>query len=169
MRQRGVAWWRRQRLALTALAVAAIATLGVHVWLDALPQVQAQAQDITQVTDDESVEIAGQTLSLRSARWGEFDAPEGMRTVSVRLNASGGDEATWCREFTLAEAHGGRVWLDARSVLDVPYDAGEASCRDESFSYEILAVFLIPEDAAGPFHFDIPGELGDVTRFTVEE
>ncbi len=162
-------WWRRQRAALTALVVAAVATVSVHVWLDVLPQMQAQVQSITQVADGETVQIAGQTMSFRSARWDEFEAPEGLRTVSVRLNAGGGDEATWCRDFTLAEAHGDRVWLDARSAVDVPYDAGEASCRDESFAYEILAVFLVPEDAVGPFRFDVPGELGEVTRFTFDE
>lgn len=169
MRKRIVAWWKSQRVAVAALAVAAVATVGVHVWLDVLPSVQSQAQTITSVDDGDSVEIAGQTMSLRSARWDEFEAPEGMRSVSVRLNAGGGDDATWCREFILAEAHGDREWLDARSVVDVPYDAGEASCRDESFAYEILAVFLVPDDAAGPFHFDIPGEPGEVTRFTVDE
>jgi ferric-dicitrate binding protein FerR (iron transport regulator) len=168
MRQHIVKWWRDRRVALTALAVAVIATVGVHVWLDVIPSVQTRAQTITNVAEGESVEIAGQTISLRSARADEFEAPEGMRTVSVRLNAGGGDDATWCREFTLTEMHGERVWLDARSELDVPYDAGEASCRDESFAYEILAVFLVPEDAAGPFYFDIPGEPGEVTRFTVE-
>lgn len=169
MRQRIAIWWKKQRVALTALAIAAIATVGVHVWLDVIPSVQAQAQNITNVSEGASAEIGGQTMSLRSARWDEFEAPGGMRTFSVRLNAGGGEDATWCRDFTLTEAHGDRVWLDARSELDVPSDAGEASCRDESFAYEILAVFLIPEDAAGPFHFDIPGDLGEVTRFTVEE
>lgn len=162
-------WWKRQRAAVAALALAVVATVGVHVWLDVMPAVQTQAQNITSVAEGESAEIAGQTLSLRSARWDEFEAPHGMRTVSVRLNASGGDDATWCREFMLSEVHGDRVWLDARSELDVPYDAGEASCRDESFAYEILAVFLIPKDAPGPFHFDIPGESGAVTRFAIEE
>lgn len=162
-------WSKRRRVAVAALAVAAVASVGVHVWLDVIPSVQSQAQTITNIDDGESVEIAGQTMSLRSARWDEFDAPDDMRTVSVRLNAGGGEDATWCREFTLAEAHGDRAWLDARSVVDVPYDAGEASCRDESFAYEILAVFLVPDDAVGPFHFDIPGEPGDVTRFTVAE
>ncbi|MCS3842982.1 hypothetical protein [Microbacterium sp. AK031] len=162
-------WWRRQRVALTALAVVAVTAVGVHVWLDVIPSLQTQAQTITNVAEGENVQVAGQTMSFRSARWDEFEAPDGMRTVSVRLNAGGGDEATWCRDFTLAEAHGDRVWLDARSAVDVPYDAGEASCRDESFAYEILAVFLVPEDAVGPFHFDIPGELGEVTRFTVEK
>ncbi|MDQ0642757.1 hypothetical protein [Microbacterium murale] len=163
-----MSWWRRQRIALTALAVAAVATVGVHLWLDVLPSIQTQTKTVTDVAEGENVEIAGQTMSLQSARFDEFKAPSGMHTVSVRLNAGGGAESTWCQAFTLSETQGERVWLDARSELDVPYDAGESSCREESFSYTILAVFLIPDDAVGPFHFDIPGELGEVTRFTVE-
>lgn len=162
-------WWRRQRVALIALAVAAAATVGVHVWLDVLPAMQTQAQAITYVAEGESVEIAGQRISLQSARYDEFEAPDEMRTISVRLHAGGGDDATWCRAFTLTEAHGGRVWLDARSALDVPYDAGESSCRDESFSYDILAVFLLPEDVGGPFYFDVSEDASEATRFTIEE
>jgi hypothetical protein len=161
-------WWRRQRAALIALAVAAVATVGVHVWLDVLPAMQTQTMTMTHVADGESVEIAGQRMSLQSARYDEFEAPEDMRTISVRLHAGGGDESTWCQAFTLTEAQGGRVWLDARSELDVPYDAGESSCREESFSYDILAVFLVPEDAVGPFYFDVPGDATEVTRFTIE-
>lgn len=164
-----MSWWRRQRMALAALAVAAVAAVGVHVWLDVLPAMQTQARSVTHVADGESVEIAGQTMSLQSARWDEFEAPEGMRTLSVLLHAGGGDDATWCRAFTLTEVHGGRVWLDARSELDVPYDAGESSCREESFPYDILAVFLTPEDAVGPFYFDVLGDASEVARFTVAE
>lgn len=164
-----MSWWRRQRVALAALVVAAVATVGVHAWLDVLPAMQTQAKTMTQVADGESVEIAGQTMSLQSSRWDEFEAPAGMRTMSVRLDAGGGDDATWCQAFTLTESEGGRVWLDARSELDVPFDAGESSCREEPFSYDILAVFLVPEDAVGPFHFDVPGETSEVARFTIEE
>lgn len=162
-------WWRRQRLTLTALAIAAVATVGVHLWLDLLPEMENRAQTITQVAEDESAEVAGQTISLRSARFDEFEAPDGVHTVSVRLNAGGGDESTWCSDFTLTEVRGGRVWLDARSAVDVADDMAESSCREESFSYEILAVFLVPDDATGPFHFDIPGDIGEITRFTIEQ
>lgn len=156
-------------MTLAALVVAAVATVGVHLWLDVLPQLQTQQRAVTQVAEGESVETAGQTLALRGTRWDEFEAPKGMRTLSVRLDASGGADATWCGAFTLSEVNGDRVWLDARSVVDVPYDAGESSCRDESIAYEILAVFVVPADATGPFHLDVPGDAAEVTRFTIDE
>ena len=160
-----MSWWRRQRAPLIALLVTAIAAVGVHVWLDVLPTSAARTPAIVEV--EQRGEIAGQTISIDSVRWDEFDAPAGSRTISVRLDATGGKDATYCGELTLAEVDGARVWLDARAEFDVPSDAGERSCLEESLPYDILTVFLLPDDAVGPFHLDIPD--GDrITRFSVE-
>lgn len=158
-------WWRRQRVALIALLVAAVAVVGVHVWFDVLPA----STDDTSVVEarDGSAEIAGQSLALDSARWGEFDAPAGSRTLSIRIASGGGSAATSCGQFTIAEAEGDRVWSNARSVLDVPFEAGESYCHQASGPYAILAVFLLPDDAEGPFVLEIPGD-GEVARFPVE-
>ncbi len=158
-------WWHRQRVALIALLVAVVAVVGVHVWFDVLPA----STDDTAMIDarNGSAEIAGQSLALDSARWDEFDAPAGSRTLSIRVESGGGSDATACGLFTLAEAEGARVWSNARSVLDVPFDAGESFCQEESGPYVILAVFLLPDDAEGPFVLEIPGD-GEVARFPVE-
>ena len=159
------AWGRRQRVALVALLAAAVAVVGVHVWFDVLPA----ATDDTAVVEarDGSADIAGQSLALDSARWDEFDAPAGSRTLSIRVESDGGSDAKTCGQFTLAEAQGDRVWSNARSVLDVPYEAGESFCQEESGPYGILAVFLLPDDAEGPFVLEIPGD-GEVARFPVD-
>lgn len=158
-------WWRRQRVALVALLLAAMAVVGVHVWFDVLP---ASTDGTTVVEAREgAAEIAGQSLALDSARWDEFDAPDGSRTLSIRLESGGGTDATTCGQFTLAEAEGDRVWSNARSVLDVPFDAGESYCQEASGPYGILAVFLLPDDAGGPFALEVPGD-GEVARFDVE-
>lgn len=158
-------WWRRQRVALTALIVAAAAVVAVHVWLDVLPA--STGDPSTVEAEDGSAEIAGQTLSVESARWGEFEAPEGSRTLSIRIDSRGGPQATTCGLFTLAEAEGDRVWSNARSVLDVPFDAGESYCQEASGPYALLAVFLLPDDADGPFVLEVPGD-GEIARFPVE-
>lgn len=147
---------------------AALAAAGVHVWLDVLPH--AERERVTIVGSAESAEIAGQRFELGPVRWEEFDAPEGSRTLSVHLDARPGADAdaAACGAFTLTEADGGRVWLDARDDLDVPYDAGERYCLEESGPYGILAVFLVPDDAVGPFHFDIPGPDDETARFVIE-
>lgn len=161
-----MSWWRRQRLPLIALAAGAVAAVGVHVWLDVLPASTRVAQTIT--VADPQAEIAGQTIALERSTWSEFDAPEGSRTLSIRLDARAGAEATTCGTFALTEQHSGRVWENARSVLGVPSDAAESSCQTESAPYEILAVFLLPADADGPFWFDVPGDSGAIARFSVD-
>lgn len=158
--------WRRQRVPLIALAATALTVVGVHVWLDVIPASTRGAQTIT-VADPEA-DIAGQTITLDSVLWSEFDAPEGSRTLSIRLDARAGAEATTCGTFALTEVDGVRVWENARAVLDVPSDAGERACLEESPPYGILAVFLLPADADGPFWLDIPGDGGEVARFSVE-
>ena len=159
-------WWQRQRVALAALLVAAVAVVAVHVWLDVLPSSTGETSSTVEATDG-TAEIAGQTLSLDSARWGEFEAPDGSRTLSIRIESSGGSEATTCGLFTLAEVDGDRVWTNARSALDVPFEAGESYCQEASGPYAILAVFLLPDDADGAFLFEIPGD-GEIARFPVE-
>lgn len=158
-------WWRRQRVPLAALLVAAAAVVAVHLWLDVLPATSGDPSTIDAV--DGSAEIAGQTLSLDSARWDEFEAPDGSRTLSIRIASGGGADATTCGLFTLSEADGDRVWSDARSALDVPFDAGESYCQEASGPYAMLAVFLLPDDARGPFVLEVPGD-GEVARFPVE-
>ncbi|GAB3595760.1 hypothetical protein [Microbacterium tumbae] len=159
-------WLRSQRIALSALLFTVIAVVGVSLWLDILPV--ADQERVTVVRAEGDVEVAGQELRYRAARWDEFAAPEGARSVSIRLHSSGGPDAALCGEFRLSEADGGRTWLDAHTELDVPYDAGAPYCQEESAPYEILAVFLIPENADGPFVLDIPGEDDVVFRFAVE-
>ncbi len=149
-------WWRRQRSALLALVLAAVACIGVHVWLDVLPTVNDDP--VAVVPAGQSADIAGQQLSLISTRWDEYEAPDGVRTLSVLMKASGGADASTCGSMTLTETSTDRVWLDGRSLLDVPRESGEPTCTSESGSYDVLAVFALPADAAGPFELDVPGD-----------
>lgn len=160
-----MSWWRRQRAAFIALGAAVVAVAGVHLWLDALPTVREG--DVTIVAAGASSEIAGQRLSLESTAWDEFDAPAGMRTLSILLSASGDEEASICGSTRLTEPSTDRVWLDGRSLLDVPRERGEPSCTVESGPYDVLAVFVVPDDAAGPFELDVPGS-GETARFLIE-
>jgi hypothetical protein len=162
-----MSWLHRQRVAVTALMFCAIAMAGVHLWLDVRPVTERESLTIVHAADD-AVEIAGQELTLESAILDEYSAPQGTRSVSIRLHASGGADATLCGPLSLSDADGARTWLDADDILDVPYDEGESSCLEESAPYDILAVFLVPDDATGPFFFDVPGEDDVVGRFLIE-
>ena len=161
-----MSWWQRQRVPLIALGAAIVAAVGVHVWLDVLPTFDPD--EITTVQPGQSVEVAGQTLSLTSTRWDEFPAPESMHTLSILLKASGGADASLCSATSLTDPATGRVWVDGRSLLDERPEIGESTCTEESGSYDVLAVFVVPDDTTGPFEFDVPG--GDVTaRFLIDE
>lgn len=158
-------WWRAQRTALIALVIAAAAMVGASVWLDLVPSIRPTDRVIEAET---SVDLAGQTLSLGRVEWGEFEAPEGSRTLSVRLSSSGGSDTALCGQSMLTEVESARTWLSSRTALDVPYDEGERSCIKEPASYRILLVFLLPDDADGPFHLDIEGSDDDVARFVID-
>lgn len=159
-------WWRKQRLALAAMILAAGAVIGIHVWLDVLPA-STDEDAVTVHAHGDQAAIAGQTLSVDSVLWSEFDAPPGSRTLSVRLDARAGEDPAVCGLFTLAEVRGDRVWSNARTALDVPYEAGASYCQEESGPYVILAIFLLPDDATGPFWLDIPGD-DEIARFRVD-
>ena len=161
-----MSWWRKQRAPLLALLLTVISAAGVHLWLDVLPSSEADVPTVVEA--ERRGEIAGQRIAVDAVRWDEFDAPAGSRTVSVLLDATGGKDATTCGAFTLSEVDGPRVWLDAGGELNVPSDAGERSCLEESLSYDIFVVFLVPDDAMGPFHLDIPDRDGRILRFVVE-
>lgn len=163
-----MSWLRRQRIALISLGATATAAFLVHLWLDVLTLERPDTPDVVAAVDG-GAEIAGHTLSLTNRAWDEFEAPAGSRSLSVRLSASPSAAPTICGPLTLTEPRSGRVWLDARSDLDVPYDSGERECLDEeSGPYSILAVFLLPEDATGPFALDVPDEDDRVARFTID-
>lgn len=157
-------WWRRQRIPLIALAVALAATIGVHVWLDVLP---TRSGETTSVAPGAIADIAGQHVELTSTRWDELDGPDGMRVLSVSLAASGGENATACGSLTLTDTTTGRVWVDGGPLLDERPDRDQSTCAAESGSYDVLAVFVLPDDAAGPFELDVPGD-GEIARFRLE-
>lgn len=159
-----MSWWRSQRTALIALAVAACAAAGAYLWLDVLPS--QRSSELT-VASGDSAEVAGQTLSLGSTRWDEYPAPDGTRTLSVRLDASGGADSELCTITSLTDRSSGRTWVSSREGLDVPYDETERSCVTSPDSYRILLVFLLPDDAEGPFDLDM-GVRAELARFVVD-
>ena len=158
-------WWSRQRRALIALAIAAVAMLGATVWLDVLPSIRPTDRVIEA---ESTADIAGQTLTLGPTEWGEFETPAGSRTLSVRLQSTGGSDADRCGQTMLTEIDSGRTWLSSRDDLVVSSDEGESSCIAEPASYRILLAFLLPDDADGPFLVDIEGSDDDLARFRID-
>lgn len=161
---RAVTWWRSQRAAFAALALAAITAAGAYLWLDVLPSLRDSG---TVTAADETAEVAEQTIALGAVTWDDYEAPAGSRTLSVRIRASGGPDSGSCTVTTLTDRSSGRTWVSSRQGLDVPYDDGERSCIASATSYGIQLVFLLPDDAVGPFDLDI-GTTGEVARFRID-
>lgn len=162
-------WRQTHGRALAALLVAVVATVGVHVWFD-VSQAGGPKQP-AYILAEGTTEAAGHELTVVSAQWDEFDAPAGSMTLSLLLDARSDADAAGCGYITLTEMNGDRTWLDARSDVDVPSEADdvdiEATCEEGSPFYRILSVFLLPDDAAGPFWLDVP--VGDeIVRFRIE-
>lgn len=158
--------WKTQGRPLIALVVAAVAVVAIQFWFQVRPTLENSTPP--PIIADGPVELGGHRLTLDSVRRGEFDAPEGSTTLSVRLRADSDDDAETCRSFVLSEADGDRVWLDAHRDLDIDSD-DERNCRNDSASYRILTVFLLPDDATGPFWLDVPiGEHRESVRFRID-
>lgn len=163
-------WRRTHGRALAALLMAATATVGVHIWFDVLQA--GGPEQPAYVLAEGTTEIGGHELTLISTRPGEFEAPAGSKTLSVWLDARSDDDAAPCRSITLTEMSGSRTWLDAQSDVDTSSDAdardAEATCREGSPFYRILSVFLLPDDATGPFWLDVPVGIDETARFRIE-
>lgn len=158
-------WWRQQRVALVALAVAAVTAVGVYIWLDVIPVTDDPPPTPTVV--EGSVSTGGNTLEFVSATSDEFPAPDAAWPLSIRLRASSDAEATMCGSFTLSEVDGDRVWRPAGSEVDVEYGDEERSCSEGMDAYGILTVFLLPDDADRPFWFDVTVD-DEVVRFRID-
>ncbi|WP_146008166.1 hypothetical protein [Microbacterium aurantiacum] len=165
-----MSWRRTHGRALAALLVAATATVGVHLWFDVLQA--GGPEERARILAEGTTEIGGHELTLISARSDEFEAPAGSKTLSVRLDARSDVDAAPCGSITLTETSGKRSWIVAQSDVDTSSDAdardAEATCGAGSPFYRILSVFLLPDDATGPFWLDVPVGVGEIARFRVE-
>lgn len=162
------AWWKARRRPFLGLALAIVAVLGVYAWLDLLPSTLMGQRTVTASADGKA-ELGGQQFELHSTRWEEFAAPDDTRSLSVTVTVYPGEEEYFCGPLTLSETQGKREWTDTRESIGAPWDAGSSFCDEqESASYRLFAVFLIPDDVAGPFWLTIEGDIGESVRFLIE-
>ena len=170
-----VSWWRRNAVALIALAVLLPVTfgvIGIREWWAIYEARPVWAQ---------SVEPGG---VFGGAEWGEatFEAipqwesdsvPEGAQSVLVTIPMQPVDEPIECRSPVLRETSGEkRTWDYTNSAVDLPGTMQlETRCSGSSSGrVELLVPFIIPADAEGPFFVEIviSEELPRFLRFEVE-
>lgn len=148
----GAGWWRRNAVALVALAVLVPAS-----WL-ALDTIEFGTTRNPQQAVD-----AGTSTTVDGARFGParlhpldddgLDVPAGAQPVLVTVPVAHPVETTSCQGATTTEVATGRTWRAASLVLGWTPGAGQQeTCRSETgAAVDFAAPFLLNVDASGPF------------------
>lgn len=167
-------WWRRNAIALAALAVlipATVASIGVNEWS------QYDAGHPTRpvlVQPGGAVEYSGAQLSRARAEFVENPgAPSGSRVVRAMLLIVPGAPPITCGTPELRELGGAqREWEEASLELDLPYDSEAHTICDSDIAipYSLTLHYLIPDDAAGPFtiEFVASGAMPEFVRLVIQ-
>ncbi|WP_406248834.1 hypothetical protein ACI7YT_02455 [Microbacterium sp. M] len=178
-------WWRRNRLALIALAVLVAVTTATLVgvaWSRYYlyePTVPVNAAE-------------GETAELADATWGpvravditdvdELPAPSDARVIAVAVPVDPHGDSPSCFSPVLVEQDTGRRWGQMNTALGITDTYEEpSSCTtpevDENgdpgpiVPYEIFVGYIVPADAEGPFWVEVAeiNSYPSFIRFSVE-
>ncbi|MGZ0712488.1 hypothetical protein ACWPKO_29535 (plasmid) [Coraliomargarita sp. W4R53] len=152
-------WWRENAVALVALAVLAPATFGYIAYNENAVSSSGSATHAIEVAE-------GDTLSPYARAWlgpasASFtthpDAPADTVVVEVTVAVDPGRPAISCSSPVLRETTGAtRQWVEASTDLG-GYDSDRnVFCSSEqSESYTLDLLYLVPDDATGPFAVEI--------------
>lgn len=153
-------WWRRNAVALAAVAVLLPITavvVGGNEWWNAN---QAGPVFPTTVDAGTTVDYGGATWG--PARWGTVaadtasDAPAGARAVVIEVPVDPHGKILSCSTPMLRETNGeGRRWSDALADLDWNDDNPSSCPSDDAAPFTIEVPYLVPDDAAGPFDLEL--------------
>lgn len=171
-------WWRRNALALVALALLLPATAVAVGWQEWYQYFGFGARETTAV-----VVSAEETTDLADAEWGPvrggeiedvsgLDVPKDTRLIAVAVPVDPGSKGIGCETPTLVEQSTGREWSPVRAEIGLPWSADEPeTCLSEQAgAYELIVPFVIPEDVEGPFWVDVRPYTGggSFVRFEFE-
>lgn len=153
-------WWRRNAVALGAVAVllplTAVVIGGSEWWLvnqsrPVLPHT---------VPVGASADWAGMAWGPATATELPADAgselPAGARVIVVEVPVDPGGDPVACGTPMLRELSGAqRQWSDATAEVDWDYDRPTGCVSDADGPYTVAAPFLVPDDAVGPFGVEL--------------
>jgi hypothetical protein len=172
-------WWRRNRLALIALAVlvpGTVAGIGWHEWhqyygFEARPfqPIVVEKGDSAELVDAEWGPVRGGEIEDLSG----FDVPDDAKVIAAGIPVDPGPDGVSCETPVLVHQATGREWRTARSEIGLLYDAAEPeTClKSQKGDYELIVPFVVPDDVEGPFWVDVwPQEAcGTFLRFALED
>lgn len=164
--------WPRNAAALVALAVlvpASAAAIGWREWVGAYDTSGQHVYAVLPAGDEDTVDLDDTTWG--PVRAGVFTAadglpvPDGAKVIAVKITVDNHDldEPSGCGSPVLVEQSSGRQWSEMSLALDLPYDPDSPTlCSTDTSAdygvsgpYEMLVPFIVPEDAEGPFWFDV--------------
>lgn len=167
-------WWRRNAVALAAVAVLLPATVGViavNEWSEY--DLGHGTKPIT-VTPGDTVSYGGATIGPAKASFADDPlAPAGTRVLSTSVLVNPGDDPIGCLTPQLQETGGaGRQWNEASAELERDFDADRNTFCDPELPirYTLTLDYLVPDDATGPFAIELEtgDELPEFVRLIVE-
>lgn len=156
-------WWRRNRLALLAVAVLVpVIGLGIPRFEWQIGFSMAPAQTAVEVADEG-------TLDLRDATWGPIrsdeiddltglDMPPDTKLIAAVIPVDPDDGSkVACNAPRLVQQSTGREWKPVRSEVGIPFAAEEPdTCNSATTEpYQLVVGFVLPEDVSGPFWLDV--------------
>lgn len=162
-------WWRRNAVALAAVAVLLPATLGAVFATEWWRMFQAQPVFATVIP-------AGAQGEWADADWGPAsitdetaqyaaDLPPGTRVLVAEIPVRPGEDEILCSPPTLRELDGvGRQWDEATTRIDWDYDRPTLCASDAVGSYTVAVPFVVPDDVQGPLGVDVE-VLDELPRF----
>ncbi|AZS48595.1 hypothetical protein CVS53_03317 [Microbacterium oxydans] len=156
-------WWRRNTLALVALALLLPATAFAVGWQEWYQYFGFGVRAVTPVVvpEDETTDLVGAVWG--PVRGGDIedvsglDMPEHARLIAVAIPVDPGAEGMACETPTLVEQSTGREWSPVRAEigLDWSADEPETCLSDQASPYELIVPFVVPDDVEGPFWVDV--------------
>ena len=157
-------WWRRNAVALVAVAALLPVTAGVIAGNEWWARNQSEPVFATTAQPGQEIDYAGATwgpaAATITAPGPDDDVPSGTRLVVVEVPVAPDAEGIGCLRPTLRELSGERrQWNDATSHVDWDYELDTFCDSESTGSFTLSLPFLLPDDAEGPFGVDI--QVGD--------
>lgn len=151
-----MSWWRRNAVALCAVAILAPATavtVGWHEWIDYFSGRPVFAERVEQggrfdYGGSEFGPVSGKLLDAET-----FGAPHGTSVIEVTVPVDPSRDAVACLPPTLQELDGAeRTWNEGSHLLE-GVGMTITSCQGDWHEgpYEMRLHYLVPSDARGPF------------------